>query len=237
MKRLIPLALVFAASTAPVAAWDLATGAPAPVLEAFHEHFVLAAYAYPRHAAAPLGVTGFDVWGDVVVAPDFVDEPFAEIAIDGDLTGDLLTFYRVGARKGLPWGIDLGAAYTWVVGYDLELATIELQYGIFDGGPLSPALSVRATGTRSIAGDEEYALEQYGVELLASKGFTVLTPYLGAGIVRSEGRFPRSGDLAVETTQEIVFAGVVLNLLVPKIAVEVERGETWQAALRVGFGI
>lgn len=229
--------LLLAGSARPAAAWDLATGAPGAVLEAFHEHFSLAAYPFPRHSAAPLGITGFDVWGDVVAAPDFVDEPFAALAIDGDVTGDILAFYRVGARKGLPGGFDVGAAYTRVVGYDLDLASAELQYAIFDGGPLSPALSVRATGTRSIGGDSEYELTSYGVEVLASKGFTILTPYVGAGLVRSEGRFPLSHGLEVKTTQEIVYAGLVLNLLVPKIALEVERGKTWQAALRLGFGI
>jgi|CXWL01.1.fsa_nt_gi hypothetical protein len=237
MKRATILVFLLTLASAPAHGWDLATGAPPATLEAFHEHFALAAYPFPKHGAAPLGITGFDVWGDIAVSADFVDQDFAEVAIDGDLPGDLLAFYRVGARKGLPGGIDLGAAYTWVASYDLELVSVELQYALLDGGPLSPALSVRATGTRSIGGDEEYELSQYGIEVLASKGFTVLTPYLGAGIVRSEGRFPLSGDLDVSSTQEVLYAGVVLNLLVPKIALEIERGETWQAALRVGFGI
>lgn len=237
MRRRIVLALLLFVAPWPARAWDLATGAPPATLEAFHEHFALAAYHYPKHSAAPLGITGFDVWGDVAVSSDFVDQDFADDAIDGDLPGDLLAFYRVGARKGLPGGIDLGAAYTRVASYDLELLSAELQYAVLDGGPLSPALSVRATGTQSIAGDEEYELTQYGLEVLLSKGFTVLTPYVGAGIVRSEGRFPLSGNLEVSSTQEVIYGGLILNLLVPKIALEVERGETWQAALRLAFGI
>lgn len=237
MKRATILVFLLALAGLPAHGWDLATGAPPATLEAFHEHFALAAYHFPKHGAAPLGITGFDVWGDVAVSADFIDQDFADGAIDGDLPGDVLAFYRVGARKGLPGGFDLGAAYTWVASYDLELLSVELQYALLDGGPLSPALSLRATGTRSIGGDTEYELSQYGLEVLASKGFTVLTPYIGGGIVRSEGRFPLSGDLDVSATQEILYAGVVLNLLVPKIALEIERGETWQAALRVGFGI
>ena len=67
----------------------------------------------------------------------------------------------------------------------IKLISGEIQYAILHGGLLSPALSVRVTGSRTIDA-AAYSLDQYGAELLLSKGFTVLTPYVGAGFVRSK---------------------------------------------------
>jgi hypothetical protein len=143
----------------------------------------------------------------------------------------------VGARKGLPGGIDIGASYGKALGGDVNLVSGEVQYAIFHGGVLAPALSVRVTGTRTIDA-KAYRLDQYGAELLLSKGFPVVTPYVGAGIVRSKGTLDSTLRSLSETdTRPVVFAGVTLSLLVPKIHIEVERGDGFQAAVRVGIGL
>ena len=98
---------------------------------------------------------------------------------------------RVGARKGLPGGIDLGLSYGKALGGDVKLVSAELQYAILKGGLLSPALSVRLTGSRAVDA-KAYDFDQYGAELLFSKGFTVLTPYVGAGVFRSKGTLDRT---------------------------------------------
>jgi hypothetical protein len=120
---------------------------------------------------------------------------------------------------------------------DLELLSAELQWAIHEGGAVAPAIGLRLTGTES-RGDETYRLRQYGVEALISKGFAMLTPFAGAGLVHSEGRFQRAlgGDFETDDTRGVVFGGAMLNLLIPKIAVEVERGDDWQAAARVSIG-
>jgi hypothetical protein len=83
-----------------------------------------------------------------------------------------------------------------------------------------------------------YELNQYGADVLLSKGFTVLTPYVGAGLIRSKGRLNRGLLPAFDDTEThgVAFAGITLNLLLPKINFEVEKGEALQAAVRVGFG-
>jgi hypothetical protein len=93
------------------------------------------------------------------------------------------------------------------------------------------------TGTRTIDA-RAYRLDQYGAELLFSKGFVVLTPYVGAGLVRSRGTLdsPIGGSRQETDTRGVLFAGVTLNLLVPKIHFEVEKGDALQAAVRVGIG-
>ncbi|HYH45372.1 MAG TPA: hypothetical protein VEG34_06755 [Thermoanaerobaculia bacterium] len=225
----LPVALTMAA---PAVAWDVREDPPAEDFRAFHRRFSSSAYAYPRHSAAALGLTGFEVYVEASYDEEFDDEPFAATVLDDDLTGGFLSVGRVGARKGLPGGIDLGLSYGRALGGDISLISGEIQYAFFKGGPLTPALSLRVTGTRT-TGSGNYDLDQYGAELLLSKGFTLLTPYIGVGAVYSEGRV---GDLQEDDTEFVAYAGLTLNLLLPKITVEVEQGEVVQGAVRLGFG-
>lgn len=231
-------AVLVAAALAPeAAAWNVAGDASQEDFEAFHRHFATSVYAYPRHGAAPLGLVGFDVWAEAAADQDIADEPFFDGAVDGDLTGDLLLVGRVGARKGLPGGIDVGLSYAEVLEGDLELVTAELGWAIFDGGLVTPTLGLRLTGTQSV-GSGAYELDQYGAELLLSKGFAILTPYVGGGVVYSEGTLTRDlgGSFETDDTRFVAYAGLTLNLLVPKITVELERGETITGAVRVAIG-
>lgn len=244
-RRWFPaLALLAALAAAPAAAaWSVSPSASRADFEAFHSRFASSMYAYPRHGAAPLGLIGFDVWAELAGDEGFADEPFFDGAIDGDLTGDLLLFGRVGARKGLPGGIDVGLSYGQALEGDLELATAEIGWAIVDGGLISPTLGLRLTGTRTMESGA-YELDQYGAELILSKGFAVLTPYVGGGVVYSEGRLDRGAAggaeeaVAFETddTRFVAYAGLTLNLVLPKITVEVEHGEAVTGAVRVAFG-
>jgi hypothetical protein len=234
-ELLLLLLILFAA--VPAGAWEVSGEATAEDFRAFHRRFSSDAYFYPRHGAAPLGLIGFEVYADATWDREFDDEPFVATAIDGDFTGGFLSVARVGARKGLPGRIDLGLSYGRALGGDLKLISAEVQYALVKGGLVSPALSVRVTGTRT-TGSGAYDLDQYGAEVLLSKGFTVLTPYVGAGVVRSEGRLESSLGTTFEdtTTRGVVYGGVTLNLLLPKITVEIEKAEVMQGAVRVGFG-
>ncbi|HBL26906.1 MAG TPA: hypothetical protein DD490_08740 [Acidobacteria bacterium] len=222
----------------PVAAAEVRPDASEAAFGDFHRRFSLAAYAYPRHGAAALGLLGFDVYADVAVDRTFGDETFARAVLDDGLTGDMLGVVRVGARKGLPGGFNLGVSYGRALETDVKLVSAEVQWSILKGGPLTPALALRATGTRSLD-DSAYTLDQYGAEILFSKGFTVLTPYVGAGVVRSEGTLDATRGRTFTTTETsgVLYAGVTLNLLLPKITVEVEKADVVQGAVRVAFGL
>jgi hypothetical protein len=225
------------AAAAPAAAWTVRDDAPAADFSAFNRRFSADAYPYPRHGAAPLGLLGFDVWADVAADRGFGDQGFVDTTIDGSLTGGYLAVGRVGARKGLPGGLDVGLSYGRVLNGDVKLASAEVEYALLHGGLLEPALGLRVTGTRTV-GAGAYDLHQYGAELLLSKGFTVLTPYVGVGIVQSRGRLDGTlRTLADTDTRGIAYAGVTLNLLLPKITVEVEKTDVVQGAVRVAFGL
>lgn len=239
MPRRLRLELLLLALLAavPAQAWEVSGGATPDDFRSFHRRFSSDAYFYPRHGASPLGLVGFAIYADATYDRDFDGEPFVATAIDGDFTGGFLSVARVGARKGLPGGIDLGLSYGRTLGGDVKLVSAELQYALIKGGLLSPALGVRVTGTRT-TGSGAYDLDQYGAELLLSKGFTVLTPYIGAGVVRSKGTLESSLGTSLEdtTTRGVIYGGLTLNLLLPKITFEVEKADVVQGAVRVGFG-
>lgn len=229
--------LAMLGAAVPAGAWDVDPSAPDADLEAFHLHFASAAYHYPRHAAKPLGVIGFEVFAELSYGPDFDEDGFAETAIAGDLTGGFLSLVRVGARKGLPGGFDLGAAYSQALEGDVELLSGDLQWALLEGGPLKPAFSFRLTYTQSV-GDAAYDLEQIGVEALISKGFTVLTPFAGAGLVYSDGTFDRPGGaFLTDDSGAVLYAGVKLDLWAPELTFVVEQGRDLQAAIRLSFGL
>jgi len=233
-----PALLATLAVGAPSAsAWEVRDDAPAAEFAAFHRRFSFAAYDYPRHAAHPLGTIGWEIFADAGVDTGLDDEPFWPVVVSGDAPGGWATVGRVGARKGLPFGLDLGASYGRALGSDIDLISVDLQKALLHGGALSPAFSLRLTGSRSVGGGA-YSFEQVGVEALASKGFTVLTPYVGAGLLHSDGTLHRAagGQVSTDFTKGFVYAGLTLNLLLPKITVEVEDGEVRQAAVRVAFG-
>ncbi len=238
-ERFLLLLLFASLAAAPArASWSVSPRATRGDFEAFHRRFSSDAYFYPRHGAAPLGLLGFEVYADATYEDKFDAQSFNATAIDGSYTGGFLSVGRVGARKGLPGGVDLGLSYGKALDGDVKLISGEVQYAILHGGLLSPALSVRVTGTRTVSA-AAYELNQYGADLLLSKGFTVLTPYVGAGVVHSQGRLARGGALPSfddTETHAVAFAGVRLNLLLPKLVFEVEKGEAVQGAVRVGFG-
>lgn len=240
-RRWAVLGLALAAllgAAAPAAAWEVDPTAPREAFEAFHRRFAGAAYPYPRHGAAPLGITGFRVYVEASADQDFQDEPFFATTVDGDLPLDTLSIARVGVRKGLPGGLDLGASWGQAVDGDLELISGELSWAILDGGAVSPALALRLTGTRTVGGGA-YDLDLYGAELELSKGFVLLTPFAGAGYYHGEGTLDRGAlgpSFDADDDRGFVYAGVTLNLLLPKITFEVEKAEALQGSVNLAIG-
>jgi hypothetical protein len=238
VEILILLLLSLLAAVPAAASWEVNGDATASDFRDFNRRFSSDAYFYPRHSAAPLGLLGFEVYADATYDKSFDDQPFNDTAVTGDYTGGFLSIARVGVRKGLPGGFDLGVAYGKALGGDVKLISAEVQYAILHGGVLAPALSVRVTGTRTID-RKAYGLDQYGADLLLSKGFPVVTPNVGIGLVNSRGTLdsPLGFSRKENDTRPVAFAGVTLSLLVPKIHIEVEKGETLQAAVRIGIGL
>lgn len=229
-------AVVLGAVPSAAANWFVNVDAPAAALEDFHRDFAAAVYPYPGHGAKPLGWVGFEVYVDASYSGEFDTFEGSNGPIGGRLPQGVLSVARVGVRKGLPFDIDLEATYGRALDSDLNLVSGTIQWAPLPGGTVTPALALRLTGSQS-TGVAYYRLRQVGAEAVLSKGFTVVTPYVGAGLMRSESHFSFASDKDVTTTDPILFGGVTINLLLPKINVEVQKGRGFQATVKLGFGL
>lgn len=175
-----------------------------------------AAIGYRNMApAAPLGITGFDIGVEVSAISINKNSSYWNAAFDKDAPS-YLAIPKIRARKGLPYGIDVGAMYSYVPGSNIKLYGAELSKSILDGTLATPAVGVRATYTK-LAGVKDLGLQTYGVDASISKGILIFTPFAGAGmmVINSEAKGNLKSlapSLSKETiTVPRVFGGLVLS--------------------------
>ncbi len=129
-----------------------------------------AALGYRKLApAAPLGITGFDIGGEVSFISINRNSSYWSAAFNSDAPS-YLVIPTIRARKGLPLGIDIGAMYSYVPNSNIKLYGAELSKSILDGSVATPAVGVRATYTK-LAGVNDLDLQTYGFDASISKGF------------------------------------------------------------------
>lgn len=175
-----------------------------------------AALGYRNMApAAPLGITGFDIGGEVAAVKIDKNSSYWNKAFNND-GPTYLVIPKIRVRKGLPFGIDVGAMYSYVPDSNIKLYGAEISKSILDGTMATPAVGVRATYTK-LAGVDDLALQTYGVDASISKGILFITPYAGAGMlwINSEAKGSLKA-LAPALTKENtsiprVFGGVVVT--------------------------
>jgi len=175
-----------------------------------------AALGYRNMApATPLGITGFDIGFETSAISINKNSHYWQSAFSNDVPSYLI-IPKLRARKGLPYGIDIGASYSFIQGSNVKLYGAELSKSILDGSAATPALAIRTTYTK-LSGVSDLGLQTYGVDASASKGFVFITPYAGAGVlwINSEAK-GHLHDLAPTLTKETitvprVFGGVKLT--------------------------
>lgn len=139
-----------------------------------------AAIAYRNMApAAPLGITGFDAGVEVSAIDIKSNSAYWDSAFKGNAPS-FLYIPKIRVRKGLPFGIDVGAMYSYVPDSNIKIYGAELSKAILEGSVATPALGVRATYTK-LAGVNDLSLQTVGVDASISKGFLIFTPYAGVG--------------------------------------------------------
>jgi len=146
------------------------------------------AIAYRNLAPAePLGITGFDIAAQTSFISIENNSSYWEKATGFDAP-DYIAYPSLRVRKGLPFGIDIGAMYTDVYDTDIQVYGAELSKAILEGSVATPALGVRATYSK-LSGIDDFELQTAGVDATISKGFLFLTPYAGGGMVWIDGRY------------------------------------------------
>lgn len=136
----------------------------------------------------PLGLTGFDV-GVEAGLTNIESGATLQKAVSSSVALNYLPSAKLHAHKGLPFGIDIGAVYMPeinVSGFKIGYMGGELRYAILGGGMALPALAVRGAYTK-MTGFPGIDVSNKSIELAVSKGFLMLKPYAGIGMVWTTG--------------------------------------------------
>jgi len=244
MKRLIlaTLAALLLATPAWSADYDIGFD-PTTITQPLFDDFVKEVgtlIAYRALAPAePQGVTGFDV-GIAASAVKIDDALWNQILTSTDFNGeDYLLVPSLRARKGLAFGLDVGASYAWVPSSNVEVIGAELQWALLEGSVATPALSLRGSWS-SLNGVNELDVTTYGADAVLSKGIAMFTPYAGIGVIAIDGKYkgPDPGFTVkdVDETLTRYFGGVQMALALLRVTADVEYLEQPVYSLKLSLG-
>jgi len=193
--------------------------------------------------AEPQGVTGFDV--GVAASLVEIDSDLWALAMDASTTDfegqDYLAVPTLRVRKGLPFGIDVGASYAQVPDSDVEIIGAELQWALLEGSVATPAFALRGSWS-SLEGVDDLSISTYAADAVLSKGFAMLTPYVGIGVVAVDGKIENNIISATnliedyDTTMTRYFGGVQMAMAIVRLTADIEYLEQPVYSLKVSVG-
>lgn len=189
-------------------------------------------------SAEPGGLTGFDV--SVAVSAVKIDSNLWDAVTDDSVSSDYLYVPSIRVRKGLPFGIDVGASYTQIPGEDFKVIGGELQWALLEGSTVTPAFALRGHYSTLLDVDD-IDLETYGADAVISKGFAIFTPYAGIGAVHMNGDYSNPFNPVLDfdeynDTSIRYFGGLRMTLALLQVTADVEYLENPVYSLKVGLG-
>jgi len=162
--------------------------------------------------AEPLGITGFDIGLEVTGTKLNHSDIWNKATSSTSSVSSTLPVPKLHVIKGLPLNFDVGAVYSKIPSTGISLLGGELRYAFMEGGMALPAVAVRGTFTK-LSGINQLSFSTKGLELTASKGFAMLTPYAGIGEVWVDSKPDASTGLTKESFQQTkYYVGANLNL-------------------------
>lgn len=192
--------------------------------------------------AASLGLTGFEIAAEVTAVDIRKDAEYWKAAT-GNNAPSVFFIPKLRVRKGLPFGIDVGAMYAKVPDSNIQIYGAEVSKALLEGTAVTPALGVRATYT-TLAGVGDLDLQTVGLDASLSKGFLIFTPYVGGGAIWIDGK--AKGNLQAFSIpplqeekfwQERLFGGIrIAPLPFFSVTGEVEYCGVTTYSLKAAFG-
>jgi hypothetical protein len=181
----------------------------------------------PLIPAEPLGIFGFDIGGEISTTRLSKGQLFAKTAQQWDWldanTEDYLGVARLHAHKGLPFNLDAGLSYGAVLNSNAGVWGAELRYSLLPGSALTPALAVRTAYTQ-MTGVDSMELSTQSLDISASKGFVMFTPYAGVGHVWTQSRAKNTPYLSDEDISQFkVYGGLNIGLTLFNLAAEYDN--------------
>jgi hypothetical protein len=182
--------------------------------------------------ATALGPLGFDVGVEVTDTRMENSSLFAAAGAGGQ---SRLVIPKVHLHKGLFAGLDVGAFVAGAPDISARLYGLDVRYTLVDDRLVMPAIGLRVSGTRA-SGLGPLDVSTTAVDLMVSKQFTALTPYVGAGTVRTETSAEGTGLARERINQGRVFGGLNVNLLAVNLAFEAEKmGDNVSLSAKLGW--
>jgi len=243
MKRILSVLLLVSLLAAPAFAGDYDFAIPSNLGNDTFKSLVKEAGAVVAYRgvapAEPGGLTGFDIGVEASFVA--VDSDIWDQVLDSGDTPSYLGVPKVHIRKGLPFGIDIGASYSMVPDSNIEMVGGEIQYAIMDGSMALPALALRGHYS-TLLGVDDLDLTTYGADVVASKGILMFTPYIGAGVLQTEGKYAGTDTTLKanledqsETTPRY-FGGVQIAMALLRITLDAEYSEVPVYTAKVSLG-
>jgi hypothetical protein len=193
-----------------------------------------------------LGVTGFDL-GIEVTQTRLAKTNAAlwnKLSNGGNNNSSLnnsdnLYAAKLHVDKGLPMGFDVGAFYSQILGTNVSVLGGEVRYAILDGDIVLPAVAVRGAVTKMF-GVNAMSMDTKSLDISVSKGFAMVKPYLGVGMVWANSSATGNAGgaaLAGESfSQGKIFGGINLNLGLTNLCFEMDRtGSARSISGKLGF--
>ena len=180
----------------------------------------------------PLGTLGLDV-GIEVTQTQLEHSRLFALAGAGDESSVLIP--KVHIHKGLPANFDISAFVGGAAEFDAGVYGGALRWTLADQGLVYPSLTIRGSGTRT-TGTGDLKVSTAALDLVVSKTFTALTPYVGVGTVRTQASVSGSRLAEERVSEGRVFGGLNLNLVALNIAFEAEKmGDNVSLSAKLGW--
>lgn len=191
----------------------------------------------PMSPAEPLGVTGFDASGELVLTDISDNKKYWETLVEDGDPYSYIPVARLHVQKGLPMNIDIGGMYTKVPDSNIKLWGVELKYAILEGTAATPALSIRGSFSK-LSGVDDLDINTQSGEILISKGFMMLTPYAGISALRVNSS-ENSDIVDFNDVHEVIYRGLAGLQISPipltVLNLEVSIGEVNQYGVKAGI--
>jgi hypothetical protein len=183
--------------------------------------------------AEATGVVGFGIGVVAAYIPIDIDQSWKDVT-GTEFSG--LGILGLQVTKGLPLNIDVGAIYSIIPDTNVQLFGGEIRYAILPGSTVSPALGVRASYV-TVTGVDDLDLESKAVDVELSKGFAIITPYVGAGYVWGVAEAdPQYGLEDAEVNKTKAYIGARISFGLFEITPEVGQiGDNTTYNMRGGF--
>lgn len=234
MRILVAISFALAASAVSAQDFQLAPGATQSNFASVSKDIIAVSSYKALGPAEAGGVTGFSV--GAYGAYSSTQDAGAWQNVTGSKV-DAIGVAGISARKGLPFGIDLGAIYARVPSTNAALYGGSVQWAALSGGAVSPAIALRGSYVKLVGGDDLKA-DSKTLDVSVSKGFLFFTPYAGLGYVWGTVTPDPGFGLSKQEVNDVrMFAGARLSLGFLEFTPEYERlGDSNIYNLRLSLG-